>query len=51
MAKVKIGTKCSLSNNESEIYAGSGYCKRCKSFNGACATDKKYISCLKIAVI
>ena len=47
MAKVKIGTVCSLSNAESEIHVGSGFCKRCKNFNGVCATDKKYVSCLK----
>lgn len=46
MAKVKIGTVCSLSNAESEIHAGSGFCKRCKSFNGAYSTDKTCISCL-----
>lgn len=47
MAKIKIGTICSLSNAESEIHAGSGFCKRCKHFNGVCATDKNYVSCLK----
>ena len=47
MAKVKIGTICSLSNAESEIHVGSGFSKRCKNFNGVCATDKKYVSCLK----
>ena len=46
MAKVKIGIICPLSNAESEIHAGSGFCKRCKYFNGVCATDKTCISCL-----
>lgn len=46
MAKVKIGIICPLSNVESEIHAGSGFCKRCKYFNGVCATDKTCISCL-----
>lgn len=44
--KIEIGTLCSMkSNSESEVYTGSGYCKRCERFNGVCSTDKKYISC------
>ena len=45
--KIKIGEICQLSNNESEIHVGSGFCKRCKHFNGICTTDKSSISCLK----
>lgn len=46
MCKLRKGTLCKLSDKESQIYAGSGYCTRCKSFNGVCSTDKEYISCL-----
>ena len=49
MAKIKIGTVCNLSNAESEIHAGSGFCKQhCKFFNGICSTDKTSVSCLKL---
>jgi hypothetical protein len=46
MCKIKIGSLCKKSTNETEIYSGSGFCKRCKCFNGVLSTDKTMISCL-----
>ena len=32
------------SDNEREVYAGSGFCRRCKFFNGM--IERKVMSCL-----
>lgn len=46
--KIKIGEVCKLrSNTETEVHAGSNFCKSCKLYNGIYSTDKNYISCLK----
>lgn len=45
--KVKKGIICNTKSSvETEVHTGSGFCKRCKFFNGVCSTDKTYISCL-----
>lgn len=42
-----VKTLCHVqSNNEREVYAGSGFCRRCKFYNGM--LEKKCISCLRI---
>ena len=39
-----VKTLCNVqSNNERDVYAGSGFCRRCKYFNGM--LEKKCISC------
>ena len=46
---VKQGEVCkTMSNKETEVHAGSGFCTRCKWFNGKFNKDgHKCISCLR----